>query len=163
MQTWRDRAQPVVSKAIRDGREIGLAGKDLRKFVQRFYPFEERYGWAYKVWLDELKRQLGDKNPLPENLSSFWRDYLASPEAVLPTLDEQEAKDRDVLERFEKIGKARAAIVSDCGGPWKKGKPSVIGATTCPACGGHLDYSRSGYNGHIHAKCKTPGCVSWME
>jgi hypothetical protein len=34
----------------------------------------------------------------------------------------------------------------------------------CPLeCGGRLHYSVAGYNGHMHAKCETPNCVSWME
>ena len=83
--------------------------------------------------------------------------------AVFPTLAEQEEEDRKDRERLENIGKARKAIVEACGGPWKKGKPSILGAITCPVCGGHLNYRRAGYNGHIHARCKTDGCVSWME
>lgn len=83
--------------------------------------------------------------------------------AVLPTLEEQAERERYFAVRFENIGKARQAIVAACGGPWKKGKPSILGAIACPMCNGHLDYSRAGYNGHIHAKCKTKGCVSWME
>lgn len=82
---------------------------------------------------------------------------------VLPTLEEQEAEEREIRERFGNIGKARQAIVAACGGPWKKGKPSILGAITCPVCGGHLEYRRSGCNGHIHARCKTDGCVKWVE
>lgn len=35
----------------------------------------------------------------------------------------------------------------------------------CPVCceSNVLQFTRSGYNGHIHAKCATDGCVSWME
>jgi hypothetical protein len=34
----------------------------------------------------------------------------------------------------------------------------------CPSCdGGVLRYSVASYNGHMHGKCSTPGCVSWME
>lgn len=47
---------------------------------------------------------------------------------------------------------------------WRKkpprGKAEVI---TCPACGGRLHLSQAAYNGHVHGKCETPGCVSWME
>lgn len=52
-------------------------------------------------------------------------------------------------------------------GPWNKKKYRVGGAgrIDCPACGGHetLGFTRAAYNGHIHAACKTDGCVSWME
>lgn len=34
----------------------------------------------------------------------------------------------------------------------------------CPACQtGRLYYRVASVNGHMHAKCDTEGCVSWME
>lgn len=33
----------------------------------------------------------------------------------------------------------------------------------CPVCQGSLHLSQSAYNGHVHGKCETEGCVSWME
>ena len=33
----------------------------------------------------------------------------------------------------------------------------------CPECKGRLHLSQSSYNGHVHGKCETEGCVSWME
>lgn len=33
----------------------------------------------------------------------------------------------------------------------------------CPICRGKLHLSQSSYNGHVHGKCETEGCVSWME
>lgn len=33
----------------------------------------------------------------------------------------------------------------------------------CPVCNGRLHLSQSSYNGHVHGKCETEGCVSWME
>lgn len=38
------------------------------------------------------------------------------------------------------------------------------GAIPCPSCdGGTLRYSVASYNGHMHGRCSTAGCVSWME
>lgn len=38
------------------------------------------------------------------------------------------------------------------------------GTMDCPVCGsGKLQYKRSNYNGHVHAKCSTDGCVAWQE
>jgi len=38
------------------------------------------------------------------------------------------------------------------------------GVMDCPICKtGKLKYSRSSYNGHVHARCSTEKCVSWME
>lgn len=77
-----------------------------------------------------------------------------------PTAEELAEKEAWINARIEAIGKARQAIVAASGG-----KPGATGYIDCPACDGvqSLRYSVSGYNGHIHAACKTDGCVSWME
>lgn len=33
----------------------------------------------------------------------------------------------------------------------------------CPICAGTLRYAVASVNGHVHARCETDGCVSWME
>lgn len=81
-----------------------------------------------------------------------------------PTAEEVAQDERQVAERFERFGKIREAIVAYLGGPWKKGMPGRAGSISCPCCnGGCVNFSRAGYNGHIHAACSTPGCASWME
>jgi hypothetical protein len=41
---------------------------------------------------------------------------------------------------------------------------SGSGEMKCPICeDGKLRYSRSGYNGHVHAACTKNTCVRWME
>ncbi len=37
------------------------------------------------------------------------------------------------------------------------------GVIECPNCQGKLHVSHAGINGHVHAKCETEDCVSWME
>lgn len=83
----------------------------------------------------------------------------------MPTAEELAAEEAEWQKRFEKTGKAREAIVKSLGGPWKRNTPGAAGNIDCPVCGGKesLRFTRSGYNGHIHAACKTAGCVSWME
>jgi hypothetical protein len=85
--------------------------------------------------------------------------------AVYPTPAEMEAEDKAIAEMFVNIGKAREAIVESLGGKWKRGMSGSSGAIDCPVCSGQktLRFSRSGYNGHIHAGCSTDGCVRWME
>jgi hypothetical protein len=82
-----------------------------------------------------------------------------------PTPEEIAAREAELTKRYIRIGKARAAIVAHLGGPWKKGKPGSSGRIDCPNCESKasLRFSRSGYNGHIHAACTTEGCCSWME
>ena len=39
-----------------------------------------------------------------------------------------------------------------------------VSSMPCPTkCGGILSYSVAGINGHMHARCETKDCVSWME
>jgi hypothetical protein len=64
---------------------------------------------------------------------------------------------------MERIGKARKAIVDHLGGPWKRGMTGSSGSIPCPNCAGTLQFSRAGYNGHIHARCSSEDCVAWME
>lgn len=79
------------------------------------------------------------------------------------TPEEIAARDAEIAKRMEAMGKARAAIVAHLGGPWKKGATGAGGIIDCPTCGKKLKFSRSGYNGHIHAACETEGCTAWME
>lgn len=82
-----------------------------------------------------------------------------------PTADQIAAEDEYFRKRMEGTMKARAAIVKSLGGPWKRGMSGSSGTINCPVCGSMdaLQFSRSGYNGHIHAGCNTGGCVRWME
>jgi|JI10StandDraft_1071094.scaffolds.fasta_scaffold626375_3 hypothetical protein len=84
---------------------------------------------------------------------------------LYPTPGEMEAEDKRLAEKFVGMAKARNAIVDSLGGPWKRGTPGASGTIDCPVCLSEkkLQFSRSGYNGHIHAGCSTDGCVRWME
>lgn len=82
----------------------------------------------------------------------------------MPRIDRTpEEKEKWFEEQFAQLATARAAIVKHAG-PYKKGVGKA-GKTDCPICKGKetLQYSRAGYNGHIHAHCSTKDCVSWME
>jgi hypothetical protein len=84
--------------------------------------------------------------------------------AAWQTPEEIAEYERWLNERIANIGKARLAIVDHLGGPWKKGTAGGAGKIKCPCCeSGELQFSRAGYNGHIHARCSTDKCVSWME
>ena len=82
-----------------------------------------------------------------------------------PTAEEMAEREAERKRSFEDTMKARAAIVDSLGGPWERGMEGSTGDIDCPVCGvaGALQFSRSGYNGHIHASCRTSGCVGWME
>lgn len=85
--------------------------------------------------------------------------------AIYPTEEELAAALEELNTRFEATDKARKAIVDHLGGNWKRGTAGSSGRIDCPVCGKPraLSFSRSGYNGHIHATCDTDDCVRWME
>lgn len=37
------------------------------------------------------------------------------------------------------------------------------GVEKCPVCNGKLHMSHAAYNGHVHGRCETEDCLSWME
>lgn len=85
--------------------------------------------------------------------------------AVYPTAEDLVAAEKESERQWAAIAKAREAIVAHLGGPWKKGVRHGYGQIDCPVCGksSALTFSRSGYNGHIHAQCSTEDCVAWLE
>lgn len=50
-------------------------------------------------------------------------------------------------------------------GRWTRQSVAVAGFTRCPVCGHQeaLAYSRQGRNGHVWARCRTPGCGTAVE
>jgi hypothetical protein len=55
-RTWRSSAGPKIARVIA---EVGTEDmKALRKALREAYPYGERKYWPYKVWCDEIRRQL---------------------------------------------------------------------------------------------------------
>jgi hypothetical protein len=59
MTNWRDSARPIIAEVIaRVGRDDMKA---LRRALREAYPFGPRQYYPYRIWLDEIKEQLGLK------------------------------------------------------------------------------------------------------
>lgn len=58
MSTWRQKLRPVIERVIRAHGTDDRA--QLRNVLRAAFPFNRREGWIYRVWLDEIKRQLGE-------------------------------------------------------------------------------------------------------
>ncbi len=58
-KTWRDIAKPIIQATIREnqGKEL----KVVRAALREAYPWGQRAMHPYKIWCDEVKRQLGLK------------------------------------------------------------------------------------------------------
>lgn len=78
----------------------------------------------------------------------------------LPTPDEIATRECWSKEHMAKLTLVMHAIV-----PWRKANKgrSATEIIACPACKGALHLSISSYNGHVHGRCETTDCVSWME
>lgn len=62
--SWRDGCRPIIAKVIA---AVGTEDrKALRAALREAYPYGQRRYWPYKIWCDEIRRQLGDKRPLGE-------------------------------------------------------------------------------------------------
>jgi len=99
----------------------------------------------------------------PAETRPYGNAHLAKPCAFYqePTSEEVQA---DRAETKAKLERMFAAI--RVAGEWRvKPKPAIdrYGVVECPICKGRLHLSQSAYNGHVHGKCETDGCVSWME
>lgn len=69
MASWRDSARPKIAAVIR---EVGRDDiKALRKALRDAYPYGERKYHPYKIWCDEIHRQLGTKSKDTKSLDMF--------------------------------------------------------------------------------------------
>ena len=55
--TWRERLRPAIAEVLAANRGIPL--RLLRRRLRAAFPYAERRGWPYKVWLDEIRVQRG--------------------------------------------------------------------------------------------------------
>lgn len=59
---WRDHCRPIIASTISAWN--GKDEKELRKALYEAYPFGERRWYPYKVWLSEIRFQLGKSRTL---------------------------------------------------------------------------------------------------
>jgi hypothetical protein len=73
------------------------------------------------------------------------------------TQEEIDARESEIAASFERIVTIRREIIQ------KLGNAAGSGTLDCPCCKtGMVHFSRAS-NGHVHAKCSTDKCASWME
>jgi len=54
---WRDACRPIIARVI--AKNPSADEKELRRLLSLAYPFGERARYPYKVWLSEIRLQLG--------------------------------------------------------------------------------------------------------
>jgi hypothetical protein len=88
MGTWRDHATPIIRRVLEETK--GQTEKEIRRALQKAYPYGVRRHHPYKIWLDEIQRQLGKKPPLGMPWATPAPGQLA-----LPINQEKEEDDGD--------------------------------------------------------------------
>lgn len=60
--SWRDRARPIVDRVLQENH--GKSEKEIRTALREAYPFGTKQHHPYKIWLDEIDRQMHPRNHL---------------------------------------------------------------------------------------------------
>jgi hypothetical protein len=53
---WRATASPIIARVLEETK--GRSEKEIREALKLAYPFGERVLYPYKIWLDEIRRQM---------------------------------------------------------------------------------------------------------
>jgi hypothetical protein len=61
---WRTHARPVIQRVLKETE--GKPEDEIRRAIRDAYPFGERRHHPYKIWLDEVARQLRLRSPGPK-------------------------------------------------------------------------------------------------
>lgn len=119
-----------------------------------------RAGVNYEELIEDGKYKL----PCLKAIVGIKRDPAMCDKFATMTREEVEQDADSSLALLGKVMLARKAAHEDAKlkgfGKGRGGHDSF----PCPTgCGGHLYYRVASINGHMHAKCETKDCVSWME
>lgn len=63
-QTYRDRARPIIAEKLAAMNASQRPMKAVCRALRRAYPWGDCFGYPYRVWCDEVLRQLGIKRRL---------------------------------------------------------------------------------------------------
>lgn len=115
-------------------------------------------GISYESVIDDTKK-------FPERFPCFKEGAGISCAARrFFTPDEVAARIEEIRESTNKTLKAVSAAKLDAAAKGLGRNSGGQSSLKCPCCEeGLLSYRVAAVNGHMHAKCSTEGCVSWME
>lgn len=84
------------------------------------------------------------------------------PAAEYPTMEE-ELERQEELKRYMAEFIKNLTIVRPLIEAQHKETGAWAGQVECPKCAKPLHWSMARCNGHVHARCETDNCISWME
>lgn len=108
--------------------------------------------------------EMGMVKLLPCFVDEWHNDTRMCDKLEVPTRAEAEQYVDEVEARSKVMMMCLTKAHEDAESKGLKKGHGGLGEMPCPTeCGGTLQYSVASYNGHMHARCTTPKCVSWME
>lgn len=131
-----------------DGCAVGVKLADVT-------PRHGETGWGLRI---PCVRDYGPRSTLKiDTANQGTCDKYEEPTAA--ELAEEDAAIEAAMQRHLRVGPVVRQVKQERKGTnWR-------GVVDCPACGGTqtLHLSHAAYNGHVHGRCETDGCVAWME
>lgn len=89
---WRAAAAEVISEVLNQCGDIDITDPKREKAIlarlREAYPFGEKKYHPYKIWLDEIARQMGKKWPIGHKRA--WKNNQARQKSQLQKLKEWE-------------------------------------------------------------------------
>ena len=155
---------PIPPVEARNDRELRIKGEMLTcRHFNGIHHGECRAGVNYRVLAGEPS--LGCMTRIP---CTFGFEPKGGPMAVCAKLERPSREEAELTidkqeAAFQRHVGAYSAAHADAKAKGLKRGHGGQSSMPCPVCGGTLVYAVAGYNGHMHAKCETEGCVSWME
>ena len=77
---WRNHAGPIIARVIAE--HAGEDESKVRLALRDAYPFGQRKYHPYKIWLDEIARQLGTKPKLGSRVNVYGKVVGPGPHEV---------------------------------------------------------------------------------
>jgi UDP-glucose 6-dehydrogenase len=133
---------------------LNVPAADSKRLAALFWTLYANRNPKANVWGDLSEKQRDD---IRESLITAIADFMGESQMAVDKFSENctEAK-KAIVAHSVTLGFVQNA--------YSRGGKSVRGSITCPICKtGQLHYTRSSYNGHVHANCSTPRCVAWRE
>ena len=107
---------------------------------------------------------LGWATRIPCIVSTLTKEPVSCEQREYPTVEEATAEVDAHEAAIERTMQAHRAAHDDAKAKGLKAGHGGAGSCPCPVSEkGRISYAVASYNGHMHARCETEGCVSWME
>jgi hypothetical protein len=111
-----------------------------------------------------LYEKARDESTKPFKFACLDADTDVCPLRQYPTREQVDADNAALERRMDDMRIAIPACREDAKQKGFGKGHGGQGSIACPVCKtGTLRYSVAGYNGHMHGRCSTQGCMSWMQ